>query len=109
MVVRMEVKNKILIYGTIIAIILIISIYSFVLVYLDHQDKRYLVMEKKVTEAALKCYNENSCSNETIKLQELYDKSYLSNIVNPKNKEYLNPESIIIIHKDNNTAELQIA
>ncbi len=108
MVVSMEVKNKIIIYGAIVAIILIIIIYSVVLVYQDHQDKKYLVMEKKVCEAALNCYNHHECPTTEIKLQELYDLNYLDQVVNPQNKEYLNPDTLIIINPEDNTASLEI-
>lgn len=102
----MVVQNRVIVFLTIAAIILVVCIQSVVIVHNDHMDKLYLVMEKEVEEAAFRCFAENQCTHH-VTVQELYNKSYLEKIVNPRNKEYLNAESIITIN--NYTPKLKIA
>lgn len=67
-----------------------------------HKDKLYNSLEAKIIEKALKCYNQDECKEKKITLQELYDKKYLEEVINPLNNEYINPNSYVEI---NNAAE----
>lgn len=92
-------KKYIIIFIVIVAIIFIISIYKVVN---NHNDKLILVVENQIKEAAKDCYLHHKCENKII-LQDLYDKKYLENIIDPitkkdmdKNKciEYINDEVV---------------
>ena len=87
--------NKITIIGTIIAIILIISIPTIYKVVKDHNEHLYLVVEEKIIEGAKKCFYDNVCTNNEITLKELYDNKYLSQISDPVTKEYYNEKSYV--------------
>lgn len=87
--------NKITIIGSIIAIILIISIPTIYKIVKNHNNHLYEVVEKNVISSAKKCYYEGKCKDEKTTLQELYDLKYLEPISNPVTKEYYNASSYI--------------
>lgn len=89
-------KNKVIIYTTIIAIILIIGIPTIYKVVKNHHTKLYTISEKRIIEAAKKCWNEDKCKNDTITLKDLYDLKYLEKEANPVTKKYYAESSKII-------------
>ena len=92
-------KIKTNIINTILIIIIAILFLIPAVIYLmnSHYDSMYLVIEKKVVEAANNCYNVKKCENKNITLQELIDKNYLEKIYDPKTKELINLSSYIDI------------
>ncbi len=101
-------KNRNIILVGSIGIILLIILATCYEINKTHKEKLFNAMNKKVTEAALKCYNEEKCLSETIYLSELYELEYLDELINPLNNEYLEGNSYIQI-KSLNEAELIIA
>ncbi len=53
----------------------------------NYNKKSYLVVEKKITEAAKKCFNEEKCAGDKTTFKELYDNKYLDVVVNPVTKK----------------------
>ena len=72
MVIKMS-KNRVIIYTTIIAIILIIGCPTIYKVVKNHKQKLNMITEKRIIEAAIKCWNEDKCAGDTITLKDLYD------------------------------------
>lgn len=101
----METRNIVLVGS--LSIILLITLGTFYEINKTHKEKLFNAMSKKVTEAALTCYNEEKCLSETIYLSELYELEYLSELINPLNNEYLEENSYVQI-KSLNNAELII-
>ena len=92
--------NKLTVIGSIIIIILIISIPTTIYVVKNYQNNLYRVVEGKIMGAAKKCYYENVCQNDKITLEFLYENDYLNKVSNPVTKEYYNVNSYVLI-KDN--------
>lgn len=86
--------NKIMVSGTIIIIILMIGIPTYINVKRDHDKKMIKTIELKITKAAKDCYLENQCSGQ-ITLGDLYNKNYLDKQVNPVTKKYYDDSSKI--------------
>ena len=93
--------NKKLTISSIIIIILIIAIPTTYKVIKNHNDHLYQVVEKKIVEAAKKCYYEEICSHETITLKKLYEYELLEPVSDPISKEYYNEDSYIEIDNNN--------
>ena len=95
--------NKITITGTILIIVLLISVPTIYKVVKNHRNNLYLVVNNKIIDAAKKCYFEEKCSNGKITLKELYDLDYLEIVSDPVSKEnydenyYVNPENFEFI------------
>lgn len=92
--------NKIII-STVIIILLIIGIPTIYKVINTHENNLYKVNNKLVIEAYIKCLNESNCKDENTTLEDLYNKEYLSNVVDPITKKFYNNKSYIT-KKDNN-------
>lgn len=92
--------NKITIIGSIVAILLIISIPTIYKVVKNHQNNLISVVEDKIITAAKQCYFEEKCNDDVIYLKDLYNLNYLEKISNPITKEYYNENSYIL--KENN-------
>ena len=89
-------KNKDIIFTTIIIIAALISIDTILKVNKNHENNLLLVTEKKITEAAEKCFMESKCpDNSKITLQNLYDNGYLTEVANPISKEVYNSNSYV--------------
>lgn len=88
--------NKITIMGSIIIIILIISIPTIYFVIKNHQDNLYRVVEEKIIGAAKECYYENICKEEKITLEFLYENEFLTKVSDPVTKEYYDPSSYVL-------------
>ena len=93
--------NKITIIGSVIAILLIISIPTIYKVMKNHNDNLYQVVEEKIISAAKKCYYEEKCNDEKIYLKDLYELEYLDKVSNPITKEYYS-DDVYVLRKDDN-------
>lgn len=89
-------KDRVVIYTTIIAIILIIGCPTIYKVVKNHNQKLYTITEKRIIEAAKKCWNEDECSGDTITLKDLYNNKYLKKQSDPVTKKYYSEDSKII-------------
>ena len=92
-------KNKGIFWYIIIGILLIFLLIGAYKTLNNHHNKEYLVVNKKILEAAKKCYKEDVCEN-NITLKYLYDNKYLSVQIDPITKENMK-EDICITFKDN--------
>ena len=98
MVMIMNIKKfNILLVITILLVLIIPSSYA---VYTTHNNRLYEVLDKKIIEQAIICYNKKECLTKIITLQELYDKGYLQEQIDPLSKEILNPSTTIDIEKE---------
>lgn len=87
--------NRIVIPGTIVIIILMIGIPTFINIKKDHENKLISVTQSKIKEQAKKCFLDEKCTGEQTTLQNLYDLGYLDIQVNPITKKYYDESSII--------------
>ena len=87
--------NKAVVIGTIIIIVLMIGIPTFLNVKNDHEEKLIKVTENRIFDAARKCYLEEKCITNYVTLQDLYDNNYLDKQIDPITKKYYNPDSKI--------------
>lgn len=87
--------NRIVIPGTIVIIILMIGIPTFINIKKDHENKLISVTQSKIKEQAKKCFLDEKCTGEQTTLQNLYDFGYLDIQVNPITKKYYDESSII--------------
>ena len=87
--------NKITIIGSIIIIILLISIPTGYKVIKRHNDNLKKVVLDKIIDSAKKCYYEEVCKTDEITLKELYENKYLDKVSNPITKEYYNELSYV--------------
>lgn len=92
--------NKIIVIGSIILIISLISFPTIYKVIKNHKDNLNQVVYKNVIESAKKCYYEEVCTNNTITLKELYKNNYLEKVSNPVTKEYYNESSYVRVIDD---------
>ena len=83
----------------VIAILLILIIPSSYAVYTTHNERLYEVLDKKIVEKAISCYDKKECITKIITLQELYDKGYLEEQIDPISKEILDHNTTIDIEK----------
>ena len=82
-------NKKYIIFAFIALGLLIIAIPTTYKIIKNYNNKSYLVVEKKITEAARKCFNEEKCSGDKTTLKQLYDNGYLETVINPvTNKIY---------------------
>jgi len=88
-------KNKIIFYVTIAIILLLIAIPSIIKTINTHNNRLIEATTKKIVEAAKNCYYNESCINDTITLQELYEKTDLKDLVNPITKKKYNTDSYV--------------
>ena len=94
-----KINNFSIISVTLIIVFLIIIIASISKISDNHNEKLLYSMQTKVKYYAKRCYLENNCNGE-ITLKSLYEKEYLSEVVNPVTKEILD-ENIKINYIDN--------
>lgn len=92
--------NKINIIGSIIVILLLISVPTIYKVIKNHNNNLYQVVEGKIIGAAKRCYYEEKCDQNDISLKDLYELGYLEKISDPISKEYYDEKSYVKI-KDN--------
>jgi hypothetical protein len=96
---KMNLNSKINIALIFIAFLLFLVPSVFFLLK-QHYDSMYLVVEKKVIEAAQNCHAEDKCLSSTITLEELINKGYIDKVYDPISKELINTKSYINL--DNN-------
>lgn len=94
--VRDMTTNKVMIIGTIIIVILMISLPTIYYVIKDYQSNLLRVVENKIISAAKECYYEDICQDEKITLDFLYQKNFLEKASNPITKEYYNINSYVL-------------
>ena len=87
--------NRVVISGTIIIIVLMIGIPTYINVKKDHEHKLIEVTENNIKEAAKKCFLEKKCEGNNTTLLSLYNMGYLKEQVNPITKKYYDSSSII--------------
>lgn len=96
--------NKIVIYITIVALIIMIACPTFYKVVKDNHEKLYVVTNKLIIEAAEKCYYEGNCENKKITLKELYEKKYLTEkVIDPVSKIVYEESSYVEINEKDST------
>lgn len=83
----MIISNKNIVIATVMIILISIGSYTTYKVYQEHQKKLLLVSEKRITEAAYKCFLEEQCLDSKITLNKLYEYNYLEEEANPLTKE----------------------
>ncbi len=88
-------KNKIIFYGTVLLIILLIAVPSIMKTVHKHNERLIAVTEKKIIETAKNCYYTESCINKEITLNELYEKTDLEVMINPLTKKAYNESSYV--------------
>ena len=87
--------NRLVISGSIIIIVLMIGIPTFINIKKDHENKLIRATENRISEAAKKCFLEEKCVGDNTSLQSLYNMGYLEEQVNPITKKYYNNNSLI--------------
>lgn len=87
--------NRIVVSGTIIIIVLMIGIPTFINIKKDHEKKLMTVSKNRITDAAKNCFLDNKCTGDVITLQDLYNLGYIDEQVNPVTKKYYNSNSKI--------------
>ena len=80
-------SKKYVFFFAIAVIFMIIAIPTTYKIIKNYHSKSYLVVEKKITEAARKCYLEEKCSGDKITLKDLYDNNYLDVVIDPVTKK----------------------
>lgn len=89
-----RVSNISIIFFTICVLIILVLLYITNLLNDQHKEKLMYAMESKVEYYAKRCYLENNCEGE-ITLSDLYERNYLTEIVNPVTKEVINYDTKI--------------
>ena len=79
---------------TIISLVAIIIISSIIKINNIHDEKLIFAMKSKVEYFAERCYLENNCSGE-ITLNTLYERNYITEVVNPVTKEIIDSNTKI--------------
>ncbi len=95
-------RNYIIIFCTVVIIILIVLIPSIMIVSNAYKDNLGTVTEKRIIEAAVKCYKMEICTTNKITLQMLYDNNFLVIESDPLTKEIYNTDSYVLIEEDSN-------
>jgi len=87
--------SKIVSFLLLFMIIGLLSYKTYLGIKVERDTKLWLVLNKKVIEKANQCVLERKCSNKTVTIQYLMDHEYLISVVNPVNKEMINPNSYV--------------
>lgn len=90
-------KNKIWVYATVLLVCLMIAIPSTYKVVTKHNERMLKNTTQKIIEAAKDCYYNNSCINDEITLEELYEKTGLSGMYNPVTKKIYSEQSYVSV------------
>ena len=87
-------NNKIILIIAFVALIIIITVPTILTVEDRHNKALLKTMDNKIIESAKKCLNDNKCDDEdNITLKELYEKKYLTKVINPVTNEYVKDSS----------------
>ena len=87
--------NKLTIFVTIIAIILIIGVPTYYKVNSRYESRVELTMKNKIKVKAIQCWNDSKCPNDTVYLSDLYKTGYLDKVINPVTKKAINDYSYV--------------
>jgi len=91
-------SNKIIIIVSILACLVLISCPTVYKVIKKNHNSLIAVSEKKIIEAAEKCYYEDKCKESKVLLKDLYEKGYLKKkAVNPVTKEIYKDDAYVTI------------
>ena len=101
MVINMKnMSKKYIIFTSIAILFLIIAFPTTYKIIKNYNNKSYIVVEKKIKEAAKKCYLEEKCTGDETTLKVLYENNYLDTIVNPVTKKIYD-ENLVIKKSEN--------
>ena len=92
-------KNKKMIVFTILLFTIIVVVATIIKVYTNHVDNLYKVVEKKIAETTIACFQDEICTGKKTTLGFLIKNGYLKSQVNPITKEYIS-EDLVIKYKD---------
>lgn len=106
MVVRTMNINKLLILITLIAIVTVIGVESYTKINNHHYQLLNKVINKEIKYQALLCYRKKECKDNVILLKELYERKYLTTIVDPQTEKVYNENSYVTI--DNNQVTITL-
>lgn len=87
--------SRIISFLLIIIMISLVGFKSYIKLQKEHEDKMWLVLNKKVMEKATQCYIDGKCTNKTVTVDYLINNEYLINVTNPVTKEAINPASYV--------------
>jgi len=87
--------NRIVIFGSIIIIFLMIAIPTYSNVKKDHEEKVITATKMEIIKSTKQCFLDGVCKGNSTTLKELYDNKYLKRQVNPITKEYYADDSLI--------------
>jgi hypothetical protein len=85
---KQRVSNFTIIFFVVLALIIVIGIFTVIKIQKIHDDKLIHAMESKVEYKAERCYLEGICKD-TITLNVLYENNYLTEVINPVTKEVI--------------------
>lgn len=94
-----KISNFSIIFYTVTFIIIGVFGYSYYKVIESRHEKMIYSMEENIKFFAKRCVLEKKCKKEMI-LKDLYDNSYMEEIVNPVTKEIINSKTKITYSKD---------
>ena len=95
----MNLNSKINI-GLIFVAFLLFLVPSVFFLLKQHYNSMYLVVEKKVIEAAKTCKAQEDCLTTTITLEELINKGYIDKVYDPISKELISSKSYVDLNND---------
>ncbi len=90
-------KNRLCIYCTILIILIIIAVPSTYKVITRHNERMLKNTIQKIVESAKDCYYNDSCIEDKITLEELYEKTGLPIMNNPVTKKIYNEKSYVSV------------
>ncbi len=93
-------KDKIVVYVAIILLIVIISIPTIIKINNKHNQRLSNVVINEIITAAKNCFYSESCVENEITLEELYEKTNLEKVVNPITKKEYNKASYVDVKKN---------
>lgn len=102
----METKNKIT-FALFLGLVVLVTVCTALKVTSRHEEKLILVSQRKIEEAARKCYLEGKCTGESTYLGHLIKEGYLDAQVHPISKEFISEELTVSCKDFDCTTELE--
>ncbi len=87
--------NRLVVFITIIAVILIIGIPTYNKVSDRYESRVDLTIKNKIKVKAIQCWNENRCLNDIVYLSDLYEIGYLDEVIDPITKKAISASSYV--------------
>jgi len=87
-------EKKVCLIITIIGILIIILIQTFILIDEDKLKKEENYIKENLTERAKKCIQDKKCKEEDISLETLFNQKYINNELKEKLKSYSKKSTI---------------